>query len=101
MGDTEPFGDQPIAALDQVMITVTWKFPLEPVGGLARAAPSECILHDDEILRRIERLTRAKELVSKARTQPIRTGAGVPLQQQYAIDNLAFGVVLSSAQRPV
>jgi len=92
MSDIEAFGDQPIAGLDHVMIAVMREFPLEPVGGLARSATPERVRHDHKILRRIERLARSKELVGEARAQPIGTRAGVALQQQHAVDDLARSI---------
>jgi len=92
MGDTEAFGDQPIAGLDHVIIAVMRKFPLEPVGGLARSAATDGVRHDHKVLRGIERLPRSKELVGEARAQPIGTGAGVALQQQHAVDDLARSI---------
>src|SRR6516162_10090340 len=94
MGDIEAFGDQPIAGFDHVMVAVVRKFPLEPVGGLARSATPDRVRHDHEILRRIERLAGGEQLVCKARAQPIGTGAGVALQQQHAVDDLARSVSL-------
>src|SRR5205823_4438413 len=61
-------------------------------------APPNGILHDHEILRRIERLPRPEQLVRKARTQPIATRTGIALQQQQAIRDLARGVALWSSQ---
>jgi len=92
MGDSEPFGDQPIAALDHVTVAVTGEISSKPVGGLGRSAAPDRVRHDHEILCRVERLMRPKELVGEARTQPIGAGPGVTLQQQHAVDDLARGV---------
>src|SRR5271157_787020 len=101
MGDTKAFGDQPIAGLDHVMIAVMRKFPLEPVGGLARSATPDRVRHDDEVFRRIERLPGSKELVCEARAQPIGTGAGVALQKQHPVDDLARAVALCRSKGAV
>jgi hypothetical protein len=71
---------------------------LEPVGGFARPAAPNRILHDHEILRRIEWLPRPEQLVRKARTQPIGTRTGIALQQQHAVGDLARGVALWGSQ---
>src|SRR6266446_9761084 len=56
MGDIEALGDQLIARFDHVIVPVVWKVPLKPVRGLARSAAPDRVRHDDEVLRRIERL---------------------------------------------
>src|SRR5271165_3265264 len=67
VGDTETLGDQSIAGVDHVMIAVMRKISPEPVGGFARSPTPDRVLHDHEILRRIERLTRSEQLVGEAR----------------------------------
>src|SRR5580693_760733 len=81
--------DQPITRFDHVVVAVMGKFSLEPVGGLARTTASNRIRHNDEVFRRIERLPGRKQLVGEARAQPVRAGASVALQEQYAIYDLA------------
>src|SRR4051794_21317536 len=98
MGDTERFGDQPIAGLDHVTVAILRELSLQPVGRFARSAAPNGILHDYEILRRIEWLPRPEQLVRKARTKPIGTLAGIALQQQHAIRDLARGVALWGSQ---
>jgi hypothetical protein len=88
------FGDQPIARLNHVMVSVMWKFPLEPVGGLARSATPDRVRHDDEVVCRIERLAGRKQLVGEARTQPIRAGASIALQKQHPVDDPSCCVAL-------
>ena len=56
MGDTETLGEQTMAGFDHVMIAVAREFPLQPVRRLARPAAPDCIRHDQEILRGVERL---------------------------------------------
>jgi hypothetical protein len=94
MGDIERFGDQPITGLDHVTVAVVREVSLEPVGGFARSAAPNGILHNYEILRRIEWLPWPEQRVRQARTQPISTRAGIALQQQHAISDLARGVAL-------
>src|SRR5947209_4430691 len=94
MGDTERLGDQPITGLDHVTVAIVREVSLKPVGGFARSAAPNGILHDYEILRRIEWLAQPEQLVRKARTQPIGTRAGIALQQQHAVRDLARGVTL-------
>src|SRR6516162_2418656 len=101
MGDIETLGNQPIAALDHVTVAVMGEVPAKPVGGLARPAAPERVLHDYEVLRRIERLARPEELVGEARTPPIDASPGVALQQQHAVDDLARRVPPCGAQRAV
>src|SRR5262249_5937814 len=101
MGDAKTFGDQPVTALDHVMVAVVRKSALEPVRGLARTATSERVLHDHKIFRRIKWLPRSEKLVGEARAQPVGAGAGVALQQQYAVDDLAGGVALCPSQGAV
>jgi len=48
MGDPEPIGDEPVGAVDHVVISVVWEIAFEPVGGLARAAATEGVRDDDE-----------------------------------------------------
>ena len=79
MGDTERFGDEAISGLDHVAVAVMREVPLEPVGRLARSTAPNGVLHDYEVLRRIERLARPEQLVSEARPQPIGAGAGIAL----------------------
>src|SRR6202049_3341693 len=98
MGDIEAFGDQPIAGFDHVTVAVVREFPFEPVRGLARLAAPDRVLHDHEILRRIERLTRSEQFVGEARAQPICAGAGVALQQQHAVDDLTRRVALCGTE---
>src|ERR1700719_3687711 len=93
--------DQPITRFDHVVVAVMGKFSLEPVGGLARATASNRIRHDDEVFRRIERLPGRKQIVGEARAQPIRAGASVALQEQYAIDDLARCIAPCRSKRAV
>jgi hypothetical protein len=50
-------------------------------------------------LGRIERLTRAIQLVSKRGAQPIGAGASVALQQQHAVDDLSRRIAPRRAHR--
>ena len=89
MGDAEAFGDQPVARLDHVAIAVMREFAPEAVRRLRRSAAADRVLHDDEIVPRIERLARPEQLVGERGAQPVRPGPGIALQQQDAVDDLA------------
>ena len=101
MGNIETFADQPIAGLDHVIVAVVREFPFETVGGLARSATTDRVRHDHEVFRGIERLPGRKQLVGEARAQPIGTGAGVALQQQHPVDDLARGIVFCRSKGAV
>jgi hypothetical protein len=101
MGDLQAFGDHPMRAIDHVVITVVRKIALEPVGGLARAAATEGIRDDDEVSPGIQRLSVLEQLVGQGRSQPVGAGAGIALQQQHAIDDLACAVAFRRTEGAV
>ena len=101
MADPEPLGDEPIAAVDHVAVAVVREFAPQPVGRLRRPAAADRVLHDEEILRGVERLARPVQLVGQRRAQPIGAGAGIALQQQHAVDDLAGRIAPRHAHRAV
>src|SRR6266851_6727949 len=101
MSDLEPIGEEPVGAVDHVTVPVMRKIALEPVGGLARTAATEGVGDDDEVSLRIHSLSVLEQLVGQGRSQPVGAGAGVALQQQYAVDDLACGITLRRAESPV
>ena len=56
---------------------------------------------DDEVSPDIQRLSVLEQLVGQGRSQPVGSGAGVALQQQHAVDDLAGGVPLGRAEGAV
>ena len=98
MGDLEPVGDQLMHTVDHVVITVVREIAFEPVGGLARAAAAERVGDVYEIASGIQRLSVLEQLFGQSRSQPVGAGAGIALQQQHAVDDLAGGVALGRTE---
>ena len=73
----------------------------EPVGRLARPAAADRVRHDQEICGGVERLARPVQFVGQRRAQPVGAGAGIALQQQHAVDDLARRVAPRHAHRAV
>ena len=49
----------------------------------------------------VQRLSVLEQLFRQARSQPVGAGAGIALQQQHAVDDLAGGVALGRAEGAV
>jgi hypothetical protein len=98
MSDLEAIGDQPVRAVDHVVITVVREFALEPIGGLARSAATQGVGDDDEVSSGIQRLSVLEQLVGQGGPQPVGAGTGIALQQQHAVDDLACTVALRRAE---
>src|SRR5215469_5520062 len=101
MADAEPLGDKAVTAVNHVAIAVMREVALQPVRRFRGAAAADRVLHDDEIVARVERLAGAVEVVGEARPQPVLASAGIALQQQHAVDDLPRRVPARHAHRPV
>jgi hypothetical protein len=73
----------------------------QPIRGFGRTASADRVLHDEEILSRIERLSRAVQLVGEGWTQPVGAGPGVALQQQHAVHDLPSRITPRRPHRAV
>ena len=99
--DAESIGHHAVIEVDHVVVAVMREFGAQPVGRLARPAAADGVGHDDQILRRVERLARREQFVGEARPQPVGPGAGITLQQQHGVDDITGGVALRRAERAI
>src|SRR5215469_6391774 len=101
MPDAKSVGDQPVLRLDNVVITVVWKFTFQPIAWLARFTGADAVRNDDEVLARVERLSFGEQLVRQSRQHPALARSTGAVQQHDAICNFALRIALWHAEGDV
>lgn len=97
----EAFGEEPMLQADHVVVGVARELHPEAVARLGRRPVADAVGQDDVVLRRVEKLAGAEQLVGELRLQELCSASTRAVQDQDRVAHDALGVLLGRAQRPI
>ena len=101
MVHTEALRHEPVLRLDHVVIGVARKLSPKAVARLARLSVTDVIRQDDEVARRVEQLTRPKQLARESSADELRPAPAGAVHDQYGVPHHTLRILPWLAVRAV